>query len=516
MYELCPYFTNDGTVGLFSKTDDDIYHSTYGALSESWQKFIIPSRLETYLKNHSEVKILDICYGIGYNTKTALNVFINNSLNSKKHFRKNNKSEKNKYFSKNLAEKFSHESLNIASIDTDNIQKDSIEYYKENNFSEADYSTLLSICNSAIDSNNIIDKNIAKNDGIDLVQDLKNKLIQDFNGMFEHELDLNTNTTCNKILIDAVDSDKTLINLSPFITEGIKSYIMLRKYIIKKYFEDNNKKNKLLQIINIRKNKLKLPSKKFRLKKEVSIILFEKLIEQNKNFLEDPILQIILTQKKYAPFLGKFMINLSKFSLKRGCKDNKKGNKLAFLHNIYYKYISRSYKNAQKVLKNNQVDINFHKNDARCFIKETSNKYNFIFLDAFTPAKCPSLWTVQFFKELYSKLEDDGMILTYSNSAAIRNAFLQNGFVVGKTYDSKMKKFVGTVATKNINLIEHKLDERDLDLINSRAGICFKDEELKLDNASIIKNRELEVENSELISSSKVLKGYKNDNAKSL
>ena len=51
MYELCPYFTNDGSVGLFSKEDDDIYHSTYGALSESWEKFIIPGRLKEYLLN---------------------------------------------------------------------------------------------------------------------------------------------------------------------------------------------------------------------------------------------------------------------------------------------------------------------------------------------------------------------------------------------------------------------------------------------------------------------------------
>lgn len=84
MYELYPYFTNDGTVGLFSREDDDIYHSTYGALSESWQKFIIPSGLEEYLQTHNELKILDICYGIGYNSKTVLNVFINNATKNYK------------------------------------------------------------------------------------------------------------------------------------------------------------------------------------------------------------------------------------------------------------------------------------------------------------------------------------------------------------------------------------------------------------------------------------------------
>ena len=73
MYELYPYFTNDGSVGLFSPEADDIYHSTYGALSEAYEKFIVPAELETFLQNKNEIKILDVCYGIGYNTKSFLN-----------------------------------------------------------------------------------------------------------------------------------------------------------------------------------------------------------------------------------------------------------------------------------------------------------------------------------------------------------------------------------------------------------------------------------------------------------
>ena len=49
MYELFPYFTNDGSVGLYSPKDDDIYHSTYGALSEAYEKFILPANLNEFL-----------------------------------------------------------------------------------------------------------------------------------------------------------------------------------------------------------------------------------------------------------------------------------------------------------------------------------------------------------------------------------------------------------------------------------------------------------------------------------
>ena len=57
MYELYPYFTNDGSVGLFSPDADDIYHSTYGALTEAYEKFILPSNLNSFLKNNNETNI---------------------------------------------------------------------------------------------------------------------------------------------------------------------------------------------------------------------------------------------------------------------------------------------------------------------------------------------------------------------------------------------------------------------------------------------------------------------------
>lgn len=485
MYDLCPYFTNDGTVGLFSRSDDDIYHSTYGALTESWQKFILPAHFEEYLASHEEVKVLDICYGIGYNTKTALNIFVKNYFTQK-----NNKINK-------------HASANIAEIYGDNNKHKDTEKNVENNNFEINFNTDKQYNIATIGADNIQDQEI-----------------QNINNIFENlsanNDDLLKNLSCNRILIDAVDIDKVLMNLSPFIHEGKKNNFSLGQCASKKEFLNDDQKNKFIQIQKIQKSKIKPPSKKFKLKKEVLIILLEKLRESNSGIFNDVILQTILNYKNYTPFLSKYMLNLANFYSNQGCNYIKKDKISAFLHNIYYRYISRSYKNTQKLLLNTQIDINFHKKDARQFIKATNNKYNFVFLDAFTPTKCPALWTVQFFNELYTKLEDDGMILTYSNSAAIRNAFLQNGFAVGKTYDYELKKFIGTVAVKNKNLIEHELDERDLDLINSKAGICFKDETLEFDNHTIIENRENEINNSNLISSSQVLKGYKNDKTKSL
>ena len=80
MYEFYPYFTNDGSVGLYSEKDNDIYHSTYGALSEAYEKFIQPADFEKFFQNNSEIKILDICFGIGYNSKSFINNFIKNCI----------------------------------------------------------------------------------------------------------------------------------------------------------------------------------------------------------------------------------------------------------------------------------------------------------------------------------------------------------------------------------------------------------------------------------------------------
>jgi len=63
--------TNDGTNTLYSVQFDECYHSTNdGALSETLQKHIIPAF--TLSKPKEKITILDICYGLGYNTLATL------------------------------------------------------------------------------------------------------------------------------------------------------------------------------------------------------------------------------------------------------------------------------------------------------------------------------------------------------------------------------------------------------------------------------------------------------------
>ena len=397
MYELYAYFTNDGSVGLFSLKDDDIYHSTYGALTEAYEKFIFPSEMEKVFQKKSEIKILDICFGIGYNSKSAINYLL-------------------------------------------------------------DF-----LYNETIDTNN-------------------NK--------YNYKID--TNNQKYKISIHAVDIDKNLVYLSPFFISN------------KKNLKNNTLSFKQDKIKRMLSKKIETPNKKIKLKKEVNILLFQKLFDKF-----DAEIETILNNKKYLQFFDREMLSLYKFYRNDRCKTSPILKINTFLHNIYYKYISSSYKNAIKALK--LMDFNFSVDiaDARQVIKNDSEIYDFVFLDAFTPAKCPCLWTLDFFKELYKHLDENGMILTYSNSASIRNAFINAGFYVGKIFSNSANKFTGTIAVKNKSLIKHELSEYDLGLIKTKAGIFYRDENLTLTNEAIIEAHLKEVENSDLISSSRFIKDYK-------
>jgi tRNA U34 5-methylaminomethyl-2-thiouridine-forming methyltransferase MnmC len=72
MYEqFIPQSTADGSFTFFSQEFEESYHSHFGARQESFQKFVVPTQLEKSAKKPS-VRILDICYGLGYNTAAAL------------------------------------------------------------------------------------------------------------------------------------------------------------------------------------------------------------------------------------------------------------------------------------------------------------------------------------------------------------------------------------------------------------------------------------------------------------
>jgi len=76
--------TQDGTITLFSDRFDEAYHSKKdGALKESLEKHVIPAfELQ---KGKEKLNILDICFGLGYNTLATLYYIKRENLNTKVH-----------------------------------------------------------------------------------------------------------------------------------------------------------------------------------------------------------------------------------------------------------------------------------------------------------------------------------------------------------------------------------------------------------------------------------------------
>ncbi len=66
-----PHPTHDGSFTFFSEEFGETFHSLQGARSEAFQKFAVATHLPQRAAQ-SSLTLLDICYGLGYNTAAAL------------------------------------------------------------------------------------------------------------------------------------------------------------------------------------------------------------------------------------------------------------------------------------------------------------------------------------------------------------------------------------------------------------------------------------------------------------
>jgi tRNA U34 5-methylaminomethyl-2-thiouridine-forming methyltransferase MnmC len=66
-----PKVTADGSFTFVSQEFGESFHSHYGAKQESFFKFVEPTQLTTAAQK-PVLRLLDVCYGLGYNTAAAL------------------------------------------------------------------------------------------------------------------------------------------------------------------------------------------------------------------------------------------------------------------------------------------------------------------------------------------------------------------------------------------------------------------------------------------------------------
>lgn len=450
MRDYEPYYTEDGSIGLYSFAEKDVYHSKFGALTEAWEKFILPSGID---KNfNSEIKVLDVCYGIGYNTKALMSFFIN----------------KNKIYKKNILQKIFLKFINIAS-----------KYTNKNSVNKHE------VLSSHIESLDEHNNQTLKIDCLEI-----NKEIVELSPLFR------TIKTPEEVYTDFV----------PQILDCFDTYYKLKDFFtdfMSKFLPKNKKEINELLDIKFRNMHIE---KEYKVNPFVNYIILNTLAEKFGVDYPNENLKKILTDKENKKFFDKSLIKYAQFNQKWGYNKSYTSFLSTFLHNIYYDHLSKRNKKMDFKTIDSLVTLNFWINDARKTILELNEQYDYIFLDAFTYTKAPQLWSMEFVAELYNKLAPDGVLMTYSNSVQVRNTLLENNFYVGKIYNEKSKKFIGTIASKNKNKIKYPLNNYELGLCLTKAGIPYHDPNLSFDSKDILELREYEYRHSTLMSSSKYIK----------
>ena len=68
--------------------------------------------------------------------------------------------------------------------------------------------------------------------------------------------------------------------------------------------------------------------------------------------------------------------------------------------------------------------------DARESVKRLDQRFDLIFLDPFSPKKCPELWTEEFFNDLRKACNENAVLTTYSCARIVRDNLVKAGFKV--------------------------------------------------------------------------------------
>ncbi len=128
--------------------------------------------------------------------------------------------------------------------------------------------------------------------------------------------------------------------------------------------------------------------------------------------------------------------------------------------------------------------------DARTTIGQVSRsgfQADGIFLDPFSPPKCPQLWTVEFLGLVGECLQPTGRLATYSCAASVREALRLVGFKIGSTI-SVGRRSPGTIASlTDDDLLP--LSQQEQEHLNTRAATPYRDPQLK-EPANIICQRQ--------------------------
>ena len=68
--------------------------------------------------------------------------------------------------------------------------------------------------------------------------------------------------------------------------------------------------------------------------------------------------------------------------------------------------------------------------DARASIKEIDKEIDIIYQDPFSPKKNPTLWTREYFEDIYALASSSAVLTTYSVATPVRLGLYESGFYI--------------------------------------------------------------------------------------
>ena len=141
--------------------------------------------------------------------------------------------------------------------------------------------------------------------------------------------------------------------------------------------------------------------------------------------------------------------------------------------------------------------------DARRMLQEIpgDQRFDLILQDAFSPQRCPELWTEEFLADLAGRLAAGGRLLTYSRSAAVRASLRRNGLTLLSLLPAPGERpgwSSGTMAVRPGPPIPvagpgwRALLAMEEEHLHTRAAVPFRDPSSADDSAVILRRRSLE------------------------
>lgn len=96
----------------------------------------------------------------------------------------------------------------------------------------------------------------------------------------------------------------------------------------------------------------------------------------------------------------------------------------------------RSYSLIKQMIANNlfyskdNIHIKLFLEDAQTIVAGLKERFDVIFLDPFSPKKCPELWTERFFRDIFARANSSAILTTYSCARSVRDNLKKAGFIV--------------------------------------------------------------------------------------